>query len=100
MAPDSMRVRLHLRLIRVLTVLVDTPSRQDALPLSAVTPQPKVVVDTFPLRILPWQHPPLDATHHHVEDGIDHHSHIQAARTSTTLSRWNQISDNIPLTVG
>jgi transposase len=27
MAPDSMRVRLHLRLIRVLTVLVDTPSR-------------------------------------------------------------------------
>ncbi len=27
MAPDTMRVRLHLRLIRVLTVLVDTPSR-------------------------------------------------------------------------
>ena len=27
MARDSMRVRLHLRLIRVLTVLVDTPSR-------------------------------------------------------------------------
>ena len=25
MAPDTMRVRLHLRLIRVLTVLVDTP---------------------------------------------------------------------------
>ena len=27
MAPDTMRVRLHLRLIRVLTVLVDTPTR-------------------------------------------------------------------------
>ncbi len=27
MVPDSMRVRLHLRLIRVLTVLVDTPGR-------------------------------------------------------------------------
>jgi len=27
MAPDTMRVRLHLRLIRVLTVLVDTASR-------------------------------------------------------------------------
>ena len=29
MAPDIMRVRLHLRLIRVLTVLVDSPSRLD-----------------------------------------------------------------------
>ena len=27
MAVDTMRVRLHLRLIRVLAVLVDTPSR-------------------------------------------------------------------------
>ncbi len=27
MAPDTMRVRLHMRLIRVLTVLVDTPTR-------------------------------------------------------------------------
>ena len=27
MAVDTMRVRLHLRLIRVLTVLVDTPTR-------------------------------------------------------------------------
>ena len=27
MAPDTMRVRLRLRLIRVLTVLVDTPTR-------------------------------------------------------------------------
>ena len=27
MAPDTMRVRLHLRLIRVLTVLVDTVDR-------------------------------------------------------------------------
>ena len=29
MAVDTMRVRLHLRLIRVLTVLVDTPTRLD-----------------------------------------------------------------------
>ena len=31
MAVDTMRVRLHLRLIRVLTVLVDTPSRLEVV---------------------------------------------------------------------
>ena len=31
MAVDTMRMRLHLRLIRVLTVLVDTTSRLDVI---------------------------------------------------------------------
>ena len=31
MAPDTMRMRLHLRLSRVLTVLVDTTSRLDVI---------------------------------------------------------------------
>ena len=72
----------------------------DPLPISAVTPHSKVVVDAFPLRILSGQHPPLDTSHHYVEDGIDHHSHIQATRSSARLWRRNQFSDNIPLAVG
>ena len=72
----------------------------DPLPVAAVTPHSKVMVHTFPFWVLSGQHSPLDASYHYVEDGVDHHSHVQTARASTRLWWWNQFSDNIPLTVG
>lgn len=71
-----------------------------ALPGAVVTPFPKVVVDTLPLRILFRQHSPLDAAHNDVHDAVDHFPHIQAAGSSAKFRRWNKFLDNVPLTVG
>lgn len=70
------------------------------LPSAVVTPDPKVVVDTLPLRILLRQHSPLDAANHDVQNAVDHLPHIQAAGSSAKFRRWNKFLDNVPLTVG
>lgn len=70
------------------------------LPRTVVTPDPKVVVDALPLRILLGQHPPLDTADNDVQDAVDDLSHIQAARSSARFRRWNKFLDNVPLIVG
>ena len=71
----------------------------NALPGAIIAPAPKVMVDALPVWIFLGQHPPLDATYHDVQDGVDDHAHIQAAWSSTRFGRWDQWLDNIPLAV-
>ena len=70
-----------------------------ALPVTAVTPLPKVMIDTFPLRILPGQSSPLDAAHHHIQDGIEDQTHLQAPWPPARFCRRNHILDQIPLVI-
>ncbi len=48
-------------------------------PGAIVPPLPEVGVNTLSRRKTTRQHPPLDATHSQVENGINHQTHIQAA---------------------
>lgn len=57
-------------------------------------------VDALPLWVLLGQHPPLNATHDNVQDGIDHLAHVQAPGASTWLCGRYQVFDTMPLTVG
>jgi len=68
-------------------------------PSAIVPPLPEVGVDTLPRRKVARQHPPRDATHSQVENGINHQTHIQAAGASARFGRWNQMLDNEPLAV-
>ncbi len=71
----------------------------DLAPTAVVAPLPKVAVHALPLRILLRQHPPLDATHRHVQNAVDDLPHIQAAVPSTRFRQWNHFLDNVPLAV-
>ena len=59
-------------------------------PGAIVPPLPEVGIDALPRRKVARQHPPLDATHSQVENGINHQTHIQAAWSS---ARWLRESD-------
>jgi hypothetical protein len=72
----------------------------DLSPGAVVAPAPEIMMDAFPLRIFLWQHSPLDAAHHHVQNGIDYQAHIERARTASGFCQWDQIADMIPLAVG
>ena len=72
----------------------------DASPRAATLPVPKVAVHALPLRVLPGQHPPLDAAHDYIQDRIDDQPHIQASGPSARFGQWDQILDNDPLAVG
>lgn len=71
----------------------------DPLPDAILTPVAKVGVDALPFRILLRQHPPLDATHRHVQDAVDNLPHVQAAGSSARFRRRNHFLDNVPLAV-
>ncbi len=65
----------------------------DALPGAIITPNPEVMVDAFPLRIVFGQHAPLSATDQNVQDRIDDLAHIQAAWPATGFGLWEQVFD-------
>src|SRR6266567_5665560 len=48
----------------------------EPLPRSIITPLLEVGGDTLPRWILPRQHAPLASTHYHIQDRIDHRSHL------------------------
>ena len=70
-----------------------------ALPVTAVTPLPKVMIDAFPLGVLSGQSPPLDAAHHHIEDGVKDQAHLQAPWPPARFGGRNQLFDKLPLVV-
>jgi hypothetical protein len=72
----------------------------NALPCAILAPLAKVMVHAFPVRLLSGQPPPLDTARHQVEDGIDHHSHIERLGASTRLWRRDESFDNLPFTAG
>ena len=72
----------------------------ELLPGAIVTPNSEIVVHTLPFRIFSGQHPPLDAPHDKVQNGIDDLSHIQTAGTSACFGRWDHWLDNSPLAIG
>src|SRR4051812_24605525 len=72
----------------------------DTLPGAIVTPNPEVMIDTFPGRIVLGQHAPLRAADQNVQDRIDELAHIQAARPTTSFGGRDQVFDIIPLAVG
>ena len=68
-------------------------------PGTIVPPLPEVGVNALPRRKVTRQHPPLDATHSQVENGINHQTHIQAAGSPARSGCGNQMLDNRPLAV-
>src|SRR5512144_482853 len=70
-----------------------------ALPVTAVAPLPKVMIHTFPVRILPRQQPPLDTAHYHIENGVEYQTHLQAPWPPSRFGRGNQILDKLPLVI-
>ena len=68
-------------------------------PATIVPPLPEVGVDALPRRKVARQHPPLDATHSQVENGINDQTHIQTAGASARFGCGNQMLDNKPLAV-
>src|SRR5947209_5107983 len=70
------------------------------LPCSVIAPLLKVGVHALPRRVLPRQHPPLASADDNIQDRIDDRSHLQRARSTSWLCRWDQVFDTIPLTVG
>ena len=54
----------------------------DLLQRPVIAPDTEVVIDTLPFWIVFRQHPPLDAPHNNIHDGIDDLTHIQAARSA------------------
>ncbi len=68
-------------------------------PGAIVPPLPEVGVDALPRRKVARQHPPLNATHSQVENGINHQTHVQAAGASARFGCGNQMLDNKPLAV-
>ena len=53
----------------------------------------------MPFRIITRQVAPLDASNKEIENGVDYLSHIEVARATSRLGRWNQLFDKIPLAV-
>src|SRR5947209_20091793 len=47
-----------------------------ALPVAALTPEPEVIIDALPVRVLLRQHAPLDASDDEVEQGVDDLAHL------------------------
>jgi hypothetical protein len=72
----------------------------DALPNAVTPPQPKVMVDTFPVRIVFRQHPPLGSGDDNVPHRVNHLTHVQATWPTAGFWRRNEILDTIPLAVG
>ena len=72
----------------------------DALPAAILPPQAKVMVDTFPVRVVCGQHPPLCARDHNVQHRVNDLAHVQTTRSTAGFWRWNEILDTIPLAVG
>ena len=68
-------------------------------PGAIVPPLPEVGVDALPRRKVARQHPPLNATHSQVENGINHQTHLQTSGASARFGCRNQMLDNIPLAV-
>ena len=61
----------------------------NALPDPIVTPLAKIMIDALPRRIVFGEHAPLNAAHHHVQKGIDHHAHVHTARASARFCQWD-----------
>src|SRR6266702_5878521 len=57
------------------------------------------MIDTLPLGEVARQHAPVDSPLRHIKDGIEHRSHTQGARSSTTFGGGNQIFDPLPFLV-
>lgn len=62
-----------------------------------VPPLPEVVVNTLPRRKTARQHPPMDATRGQAENGSNHQTHFQAARSPARFGCGNQMLNNKPL---
>ncbi|KPV54799.1 hypothetical protein SE17_01495 [Kouleothrix aurantiaca] len=71
----------------------------DALPRPVIAPNTKIMVDTFPVRVIFGQHAPLGASYQNIQDRIDDLTHVQAAWPTTGFSARNQIFDTIPVAV-
>jgi len=72
----------------------------DTLPGAIITPNPEVMLDAFPLRVVRGQHAPLGATNQNIQNGIDDLAHLQVAWPTTQFGGRDQVFDIIPLAVG
>src|SRR4029450_602051 len=57
------------------------------------------MIDALPLGEIDRQHAPLDSPFRHIKDGIEHRSHTQGARSSTTFGGGDHIFDPLPFLI-
>jgi hypothetical protein len=71
----------------------------DADPHTGEFPGSSVMRDALPLGEIDRQHAPLDSPFRHLKDGIEHRSHTQGARASTTFGGGDHIFDPLPFLI-